>query len=715
MVVGTFADPTGGQEILLREEALDLLETLLADDVTLVGANIVYDMAVAVANRPRLLIPVFRAFEQLKILSVDVIEKLRKIACGLNKFDHRFKRKPRYHLAEMVEEYLGEVMTGKKKDKGGQDPWRLRYKELDGIPLADWPAEAYDYAINDAILTAKVFVKQQDATYHDAAFKATITDLRRQMMDSWGLYMMRVWGFRTDTLATDMLDKELHEHVDSGLDFLLSVGIYKEKLTKKKKTGLIERKLSKNMKYIEECVTLAYQLKDDVLPMTEGGKGPVKKPKAKTDVETLTASLDPTLKRLADIMGDKKLMDTYVPILRKGAKWPINPSYNVMVDSGRTSSAGPNIQNQPRKGGVRECFVPAPGYVYVGCDYHTAELRALAQYCLEVLGVSVMAESFKHTEKYPHGKDLHLVMAASLLHISYDEAEARKKTKEVKEARQLSKVLNFGFPSGLGPQKFIDFAWATYGIKLAETNQEAIHVAKGLKAKWMEAFPEMRLFFAHISAQAGNGDKFTFQCIRSNRLRGNVGYNDGCNSGFQSLTADGAKMAVWAVVKESWTGWKWDEEIPKGAGLGNSPLLGFRPNGFIHDEIIGESPLPLYRQHAKRLAEVMKESMCWFVSDVPVEADAHAMRRWWKDAEPVYDDAGELLIWGPEDPYQKLQKKMADHPLLEKWWDEEDVAQLDRDFPADKEKKESTWKELFRAYSLDELAKFRTGEETYPE
>lgn len=709
MVCGTFADADGEYSILLREDALDLVERLLASDITLVGVNIVFDMAVVIANRPRLLVPVFRAFQRGRILSCDVIEKLRKIARGMNKFDYVHKRKPRYSLAELVDEYLGEQVSGKK----GQDAWRLRYKELDGVPLEDWPAEAKDYAVDDARYTARVFLKQQEATRGDVLMAQTLVDLHRQMMASFGLYMMRVWGFRADSLATDMLDKELHDHVDSELEYLLSTGLYKEKITKKR-TGVIERKLSKNMKMLYDTVQRAYDVKEEPVPMTDGGKGPVKKPKVKTDAETLINSLDPNLRRLADIMGDKKLMDTYVPILRKGTRWPINPFYNVMVDSGRTSCSGPNIQNQPRKGGVRECFVPMPGYVYVGCDYHTAELRALAQYCLSVLGVSEMADAFKHTEKYPHGKDLHLVMAAALLNISYDEAEKRKKERVVKDARQLSKVLNFGLPGGLGPQKFIDFAWKSYGMKLAPTNSEAVVVAKQLKKQWIAAFPEMQLFFNSINAQLSGAEGFTAQALKSNRLRGNVGYCDGCNQSFQGLTADGAKLAVWAVVLESWTGWKWDEEIPDTYDLGPSPLLGFRPNGFVHDEIIGESPLALFRQHAKRLAEVMKEAMCWFVTDVPVEADAHAMRRWWKDAEPVYNDQGVLQIWGPEDPYVKLAKKDPNHPLLQKWWNDDDVAALEEQFPHSEESKEPSWRTIFRAHTLDSLAKYRTGEEEMP-
>jgi DNA polymerase-1 len=501
-----------------------------------------------------------------------------------------------------------------------------------------------------------------------------------------------------------MLEHELHGRVDGEIEYLISAGIYRYEGPKKDPM----RKKVRCMDIIQQRVRAAFEGRGEDCPMTEGGKGEVKKPKPKTDAETLERSMDVDLGRLADIMGDKKLLDTYVPVLKQGVLWPINPYYNVLVDSGRTSCSKPNVQNQPRKGGVRESFVPRPGHVYVGCDYHTAELRSLAQYCLEVLGVSEMAKALEHTEKYPHGKDLHLVMASNLLHADYDSVADRLKAgdKAVKNARQISKALNFGYPGGLGPTKFLEFAWASYRMRLAATEYAAIKEAKNLKKLWTEAFPEMRLFFDHISSLSGGADSCTMHLIKSGRVRGDVRYTEACNTVFQSLTADGAKLAVWATVKESWTGYKWDEPIPDDATdiSTDSPLLGYRPNGFVHDEIIGESPLPLYRQHAARLADVMKEAMCWFVDRVPVEAEAHVMRRWWKDAEPTYNDKGELIPWSPKNPYKVLAKLQADHPALQEQWGGDQLDTLHTAYP------DVDWKGLHRAWMLDELAKERTGE-----
>jgi hypothetical protein len=50
---------------------------------------------------------------------------------------------------------------------------------------------------------------------------------------------------------------------------------------------------------------------------------------------------------------------------------------------------------------------------------------------------------------------------------------------------------------------------------------------------------------------------------------------------------------------------------------------------------------------AKRLEEVMVENMQTYLPDIPVKADAHLMRRWYKAAEPVYDEKQRLIPWEP--------------------------------------------------------------------
>ena len=578
--------------------------------------------------------------------------------------------------------------------KHEQDAWRLRYKELDGLPLLQWPIEAKLYAMNDAEYTAKVFMRQVEQVGVDAVFASTLVDLRRQCMEAFALHLMSAWGFRTDTTAIDLLEHDLHQHVDGAVQDLLRKGLYQQKGKR------VLKPPSRNMDVIRRLFAESFAARGELPGYTAGGT----KPKAdgslapalvKTDEETLRAAMHPDLEVLADIGADQKLLNTYAPVLRMGTQWPINPRYNVLVDTGRTSSSKPNIQNQPRRGGVRECFVPQLGYVYVACDYHTAELRSLAQSCLDRFHFSEMSEAFKQTPEYPHGKDLHLVLAANILGMPYEEAEKHKKSREVKDARQLAKAGNFGFPGGLGYNKFKEFAWKAYGLRLDD------EASKKLKARWLQAYPEMRQHFAEAAGLTANGARFTHKQLRSGRMRGGVGYCDGLNSSFQGLTADGAKLACWAVVKESWTGWTWDERIPEDAkGYGPSPLRGFRPNGFIHDEIIGESPTDKFRQHAQRLSEVMVEAMRWFLPDVPVLADAHAMYRWFKDAEPVYDEKGQLVPWEPPNPKKLLLQRKSDHPLLAVAdWTDEHCTQLQQEFA------DVDWRRAHRTFLLNAFTK----------
>jgi len=76
-------------------------------------------------------------------------------------------------------------------------------------------------------------------------------------------------------------------------------------------------------------------------------------------------------------------------------------------------------------------------------------------------------------------------------------------------------------------------------------------------------------------------------------------------------------------------------------------LFGCRPIAFIHDEIILEVPEDGAPEAALRLEEVMVDIMSEYMPDIPVKADAHLMRRWYKSAEPVHNSDGVLIPWEP--------------------------------------------------------------------
>ena len=337
-------------------------EWLLDTDVTLIGHNIAFDLAVLVEHDPSLMATVWMAYDQGRIYDTQVYEKLRKVALGWSRIDPTTGRMPKYTLAALANEYLGEDMQGKH----GADAWRMRYAELDGVPIAEWPGEAYEYAKLDAQYTWRVYQTQQTNWPKRAAERrlpAVLPNTYEQFKYAWSMHLMSAWGIRTDPQMVSALETSLAEVVNDAMGKLKELGIYREKGTK-------------DLKKVRELVKKAFEAKGEDAPLTSKGA-------VSTSAQTLKNAKHPSLDLLASISGEQKLLNTFIPILRSGTELPINARFNPLVASGRTSCRKPNLQNQPRREGVRDCYVPRRGYVFAACDYHVAELCSLAQILLD--------------------------------------------------------------------------------------------------------------------------------------------------------------------------------------------------------------------------------------------------------------------------------------------------------------------------------------------
>lgn len=285
------------------------------------------------------------------------------------------------------------------------------------------------------------------------------------------------------------------------------------------------------------------------------------------------------------------------------------------------NSSGPNIQNQRREGGARECFVPRAGHLFAACDYDKAELHALAEICVSLFGQSGLADELNS------GIDPHLSFAAHMIGLPYEEALARRHAPEIKKARQRAKACLFGFPGGLGAEKFAAYAQASYGVTMS------IEEAVAAKEAYLTAHPEMRQYFTWVNQLLHGNDQATVRQHRSGRLRGGCSYTAACNTGFQGLCADFAKEALYEVARQCYA------EPGK-------PLYGCRPVNFIHDEILTEVPddPDLADAAARELQRIMVEVGRAWTPECPVNASVSLMRRWSKNAEPV-ERAGKLIPW----------------------------------------------------------------------
>ncbi|MDP7281201.1 MAG: DNA polymerase, partial [Candidatus Poribacteria bacterium] len=62
----------------------------------------------------------------------------------------------------------------------------------------------------------------------------------------------------------------------------------------------------------------------------------------------------------------------------------IHPKYGYLTKTGRTSCSGPNIQQVPKEGVIRECYRASEGHILIACDYAQLELATLAQTCIRL-------------------------------------------------------------------------------------------------------------------------------------------------------------------------------------------------------------------------------------------------------------------------------------------------------------------------------------------
>ncbi len=181
------------------------------------------------------------------------------------------------------------------------------------------------------------------------------------------------------------------------------------------------------------------------------------------------------------------------------------------TSTGRLSSRGPNAQNIPRDGSIRDIFQAPPGRKLVEVDYSGAELRSLAH---------LSGDKFM-TQVFLDGRDLHDEVSLAMYGPNFDS-----------EQRMRSKALNFGIMYGRSEYSLVK----EYKISLEE--------AREMIDKWFKRFPQ-----AHKYLLACRQAPLKRMAIRSpfGRLRRfglvtlentNALQNESCNFSIQSMSSD---------------------------------------------------------------------------------------------------------------------------------------------------------------------------------
>lgn len=655
---------------------LDAIRAIVAgwlDDpgVRLVGANVAYDLAVLGQEWPELLPSIWRAYEDDRIADVQIRQRLLDIAAGV--YMGRFASggvfvKHTYDLAALYKRCAGGTLT--------KDEWRLSYGRFRGLPLERWreravevqgearakiaeieatwagldppkevrarlesmrsmsaadPSRCTEYPLEDARATLAVYLVQQ-------AHDRYLADEYRQARAAWWLHLSSAWGLRTDARGVEILRRETEAELEDLRATLRAAGLVRA-------DGSRDTKAAK-ARMIRVCAEEGLRLR-----RTDGHATPGKckvngapcpdgaeecDEHISLDADACNATEDEILVAYAAVSEAGKVLANDVAALEGGVLYPLHTRYG-LAETGRTTSSRPNIQNIRRRPGIREAFVPRPGCVFVQADYPTLELYTLAQCCVSWLGESKLAEALRA------GVDPHLLFASHMLRITYEEAAANKKRPDVKQARQLAKDANFGFPGGMGIAKFVaatrkQMSREDFEAAFGATEEAAIERARQLKAEWFAAWPEMPRYFARVNAACETiSGKAQVETLFTGRHRGGASYCAAANNGFQGLAADAAKRAGWLISRAQYV-----ERA--------SPLYGTRTVAFVHDEFILEVPEGREDAAARELARLMCVGANELLPDVPIaieKLEPLAMRRWSKDAAQILDADGRIVPWSP--------------------------------------------------------------------
>lgn len=267
------------------------------------------------------------------------------------------------------------------------------------------------------------------------------------------------------------------------------------------------------------------------------------------------------------------------------------PGWNQLgTRTGRTSCAGPNCQQLPRKTDkdgnavYRKCFVAPPGKVLVKCDFGQYQLRIAAKYSKDAR----MLEAYRSDKS-----DLHSMTAQFIL----------GKQEITKADRQIAKSLNFGLVFGMSWRGLLRYAKTTYGVELTEQKAEEYH------RRYFETYPGLRAWHNRIRQE---------HCMETRSASGRRRLLDAktpdterANSPVQGDEADGSKLAM-ALL--------WERRGQVGADT--FPVL------FVHDESVVETPEKEAKATEEWIRQAMIDGAQEFLGDVPIVVESKICKTW---------------------------------------------------------------------------------------
>lgn len=595
----TWCDSTLVPQLIHWKDSFEFLRDMLLHK-NMVLQHGAYDMAVVAAQFPPLLPLIFQAYEESRVHDTRLQQRLLDLSQG--ELDGYRDGRGIYHKRTYSLSALSELYGYGPLEK---DTYRLTYGTLREIPVADWPQGAIDYAKLDALRTFEVYVKQLERSEF-------LVNGAAQARAAFALHLQSCHGMITDESACRTFIAQTEREIEKAKVTLQEAGLVD-------KNGKRELKVARDY-MVQVCNSLAIEI-----PETEKGA-------VCLDAEACRDTGDDVLKAYSTYTSANTLIKKAQILLKGSQGIPLQTSYETLLETGRTSSRAPmapmvgdNLQNLRTAEGMRECFVPRPGFVFCSIDFDMAELRTVAQICIWLFGYSKLAEALNAD------KDVHSMLGANLLGCSYEEMVANKEHGEYLIARKHGKMGNFMLWGAGGVETFVNTV-----NRSAKKKEDRIDTTTGLRIKsaWKDTWTETTDYFKWTSRMVEQGAKYSSWV--TGRVRANLSFPQWANNGFQALASDAAKEGLLPLAKECYVDC-------------GTPLYGSRNVLFTHDENLFE--LVESRQHdaAFRARDIMVEHFnTKYTPDVKVTATPTLMRALSKYAKTVYDANGRLIPWMPE-------------------------------------------------------------------
>jgi DNA polymerase I len=317
---------------------------------------------------------------------------------------------------------------------------------------------------------------------------------------------------------------------------------------------------------------------------------------------TLVRFNHPAVTKLLEYRGLEKTLSAFgesvLSLINPKTK-RIHPDFNQYgADTGRFSCTRPNVQQIPATSDFRKCFIAAPGYKLVTCDYSQAELRILA----ELSGDPAFVDAFKS------GADLHTLTASQMFGVPIAQVE--------KPQRNAAKAINFGLAYGMGPGG------------LAPRLSVSLDEAKELISRYFKAYPGVQKWLdkaakdaVRVGYSATSLGRKRFYNLPDESLK-RVSEDDyrkqiaaierqGKNTPIQGSNADMTKLAL-IYLRDALKGWD------------------ARTVNTVHDEIVVEARVDQAEEVKHIVEREMVRAGNAILNNVPIVAEAALADYWSK-------------------------------------------------------------------------------------